>query len=131
MQCSFDAMFVCKQIVELAKENPEVHRMVMPQFQQIYQNSLMMARSTGKAQNAKKQVAKSGASVPIAPDSLKKNRDKSDDINLANKRKKRRKVKKTQEKSQQQSENNEGTPVSGMEGEDDDNITLAALGRKK
>jgi len=106
----------------------------MPQLQQIYQNSLMMARSTGRAQNAKKQVAKSGASVPIAPDSLKKNRDKSDDINLANKRKKRRKVKKTQEKSQQHSENNEDTHVFGREDEkddDDDNITLATLGRNK
>jgi len=57
MQCSFDAMFVCKQIVELAKENPEVHRMVMPQFQQIYQNetSLMI-----KHQQVKGFIVRSG-----------------------------------------------------------------------
>ena len=57
MQCSFDAMFRCKQIVELAKENPEVHRMVMPQFQQIYQNetSLMI-----KHQQVKGFIGRSG-----------------------------------------------------------------------
>ena len=50
MQCSFDAMFVCKQIVEL-------HRMVMPQFQQIYQNetSLMI-----KHQQVKGFIVRSG-----------------------------------------------------------------------
>ena len=54
-------------VLELAKEDKEVFRMVVPQLQQMYQNSLTIARSKSKkVQNAKNQLAASGASLPIS-----------------------------------------------------------------
>eukprot|EP00984_Skeletonema_dohrnii_P012624 scaffold5141_cov94-Skeletonema_dohrnii-CCMP3373.AAC.1 len=93
-----DVNFIIKPILELAKEDAEVFRMVVPQLKQMYQNSLMIARSKSKkVQKAKNQVAASGASLPIMPDEIRKKRDKTDDMNMAN-TKKQKKVKKKRAK---------------------------------
>ena len=118
--------------------------MVVPQLQQMYQNSLMIANSKSKkVQNAKNRLAASGASLPIMPDEIRKKRDKTDDINLANAKKqkkttKKKRAKKTKSPQRSKKDNNDGRHASSREDEsgdeddeDDDNITLAALGGKK
>ena len=138
-----DANFIIKPILELAKEDAEVFRMVVPQLKQMYQNSLMIATSKSKkVQNAKNRLAASGASLPIMPDEIRKKRDKTDDINMANTKKrknvKKKRAKKTKLSQRSKKDDNDGRHVSSREEEsgdddddDDDNITLAALGGKK
>ena len=139
-----DVNFIIKPILELAKEDAEVFRMVVPQLKQMYQNSLMIARSKSKkVQNAKNKVAASGASLPIMPDEIRKKRDKTDDMNMANTKKqknvKKKRAKKAKLSQRSKKDDNDGRPVSSREEEsgddddddDDDNITLAALGGKK
>ena len=113
-------------------------RMVVPQLQQMYQNSLMIARTKSKkVQNAKNQLAASGVSLAIMPDKITKKRDMTDDINMAN-TKKQKNVKKKRAKKISKKDDNDGRDVSSREDEsgdeddeDDDNITLAALKGKK
>jgi hypothetical protein len=70
----------------LAKENKDVYEMVMPQFNQMYQNCLLIAQTKSKkVHDARQQVAASGENLPIVPESIR-GKDKSDDINLANKK---------------------------------------------
>mmetsp|Transcript_18545 Transcript_18545/g.30375 ORF Transcript_18545/g.30375 Transcript_18545/m.30375 type:complete len:375 (+) Transcript_18545:446-1570(+) len=139
-----EANSITKGILELAKDDKEVFRMVVPQLQQMYQNSLMIANSKSKkVQNAKNRLAASGASLPIMPDEIRKKRDKTDDINLANAKKqkkttKKKRAKKTKSPQRSKKDNNDGRHASSREDEsgdeddeDDDNITLAALGGKK
>ena len=126
-----EANFVAKPILELARKHPEVFRMVMPQFQQMYQNSLMLANSKStKVVAAKNQLAATGASLPILHEALGK-RDKSDETNLANNRKKRKKAKKTRAKSTELQHDQNGDSRHDLSAEsdsdDDDNVTLADL----
>jgi len=88
-----EANIVTRQITEMAKESEEVFKMVMPQLEQIYQNSLSMVKNKSKkADNARQQLAVSGApNLPIVPDTVRKKKDKSDDINLANRKKGKKK----------------------------------------
>ena len=77
---------ITKQILDLAKENKDVYEMVMPQFNQMYQNCLLIAQTKSKKVHAaRQQVAASGESLSIVPESIR-GKDKSDDINLANKK---------------------------------------------
>jgi hypothetical protein len=70
----------------LAKENKDVYEMVMPQFNQMYQNCLLIVQTKSKkVHDARQQVAASGENLPIVPESIR-GKDKSDDINLANKK---------------------------------------------
>ena len=81
-----DTLVITKQILELAKEDKDVYKMVMPQLNQMYQNCLLTAQSKSmKVHDARLKVAESGENLPIVPESIRRN-DKSDDINLANKR---------------------------------------------
>jgi hypothetical protein len=80
------------RIVEIAKKDPEVFRMVMPQFQQMYQNSMMMRKTkSSKSHHAKNAVAAAKVHLPVVPESIQ--RDKSDDVNLANTTKKKKESK--------------------------------------
>ena len=77
---------ITKQILDLAKANKDVYEMVMPQFNQMYQNCLLIAQTKSKkVYDARQQVAASGENLPIVPESIR-GKDKSDDINLANKK---------------------------------------------
>ena len=77
---------ITRQILDLAKENKDVYEMVMPQFNQMYQNCLLIAQTKSKkVHDARQQVAASGENLPIVPESIR-GKDKSDDINLANKK---------------------------------------------
>jgi len=90
----------CTTIAGMAKKDPEVYRMVMPQIETMYTNCLLMQNcKSSKAKAAQKTVGKAGEKVPIVPDALRK--DHSDEVNLANyaSKKKKKKKKKTKGKS--------------------------------
>jgi hypothetical protein len=77
------------RIVAIAKVDPGVYRMVMPQLEQIYQNSVQMREcKSAKTSSSQQAVTAAKASLPIVPESLQTN--KSDDVNLANKRPKKK-----------------------------------------
>jgi hypothetical protein len=70
-----------------------------PQLNQMYQNCLLIAQTKSKkVHDARQQVAASGENLPIVSESIR-GKDKSDDINLTNKKgtqtKKGRKKKRT------------------------------------
>ena len=71
------------RIVEMAKEDPELYKMVFPQFEQIYQNCIAVKScKSGKAAAAQDTVRKTKTRLPIMPDPAR--RDASDDVNGAN-----------------------------------------------
>ena len=76
---------VTAKICELAKSDMDVFKMVMPQLDQIYQNSQMLriSKST-KGRTAQAIVSQSKSNLPLMPTSMKLK--SKDDINLANKR---------------------------------------------
>jgi hypothetical protein len=83
-----EIMTICKQIISIAEEDDEVFRTIIPQLQQMYQTSVYMAKTgSKKARASRAQLAAAGVTLPIVPDNLRKKRDKSDDVNLANKKK--------------------------------------------
>lgn len=71
------------RIVGLCKEDPKVFEMVMPMFQQVYQNSMMLRTNTSdRSKLAKMTVAATNELLPVVPESART--DRSDDTNLAN-----------------------------------------------
>ena len=78
-------MVVTAKICELAKSDMDVFKMVMPQLDQIYQNSQMLriSKST-QGRTAQAIVSQSKSNLPLMPTSMK--RKSKDDINFANKR---------------------------------------------
>jgi hypothetical protein len=75
------------RIVALCKEDPKVFEMVMPMFQQVYQNSMMIRTNTSdRSELAKMTVAARNESLPVVPESART--DRSDDTNLANSKRK-------------------------------------------
>lgn len=72
------------RIEEMAKEDPELYKMVFPQLEQIYQNCITVKScKSGKAASAQDTVRKTKTRLPIMPDPAR--RTSSDDVNRANK----------------------------------------------
>jgi hypothetical protein len=70
------------RIVGMCKEDPKVFEMVMPMFQQVYQNSMMLRTNTSdRSKLAKMTVAAANESLPVVPELART--DRSDDTNLA------------------------------------------------
>jgi len=71
------------RIEEMAKEDPELYKMVFPQLEQIYQNCITVKScKSGKAASAQDTVRKTKTRLPIMPDPAR--RTASDDVNGAN-----------------------------------------------
>ena len=67
----------------MAKVDPEVFNMVMPQLQQMYQDCILMRDyKSEKANAAKKSIAEAQNQLPIVPDTIQ--RGIADDDNQAN-----------------------------------------------
>ena len=72
------------RITEMAKEDPELYKMVYPQLEQIYQNCITVKScKSGKAALAQDTVRETRTRLPIMPDPAR--RTASDDVNGANK----------------------------------------------
>ena len=133
-----EVMTICKQIVNIAKEDDEVFRTVIPQLQQMYQTSVYMAKTgSKKARASRAQLAAAGVTLPIVPDNLRNKSDKSDAVNLANKKKrsKRNNSRTTKAKSPPPSNNNDDgdgrkMPAKSKRGTGDD-MTLDNGKRRK
>ena len=117
------------RIVEMAKEDAGVYEMVMPQLHHIYQNCLIMRKSSSsKASSSKEAVTAAKASLPLAPESLRT--DKSDDINLANRKSKKKTKRKISDGGKRQKKAMKAKSCSSThddDSDDDDNTPLSAL----
>ena len=90
-------MSLTTRICELAKVDADVFRMVMPQLDQMYQNSMLLRNSKSKTSIAARNVVtQSSSKLPILPESLKRSRE--DDVNLANKKPKKKTTNTTKSK---------------------------------
>jgi len=78
-------MVITAKKCELAKSDVDMFKMVMPQFDQIYQNFQMLSISKfKKGRAAQAIISQSKSNLPIMHTPMK--RKSEDDINLANKR---------------------------------------------
>lgn len=82
-----DTNTVASKIVDMAKRDPKVYEMVLPQLQKMYQNCVMLlGNKSEKVVAAKATAGKSGKPIAIIPASIR--RSSSDDVNQANRKRK-------------------------------------------